>query len=480
MDDTPNLKLPYIMPAQAQKHVTHNEALSALDCIVQLSVIDRDLSAPPTSPANGARYIVAGSPSGAWSGHTNHVAAWQGDAWVFYTPAEGWVAWVRDEDSLLAWDGSNWVVAGGGGGGGGSVNPVAMVGVNTTADTTNRLSVKSNAVLFSHDDVTPGTGDQRTIVNKSAAGKTASHLFQTGFSGRAEFGLTGDDDFHVKVSSNGSTWFEAMVVDRSTGKVRFPASGSREVLTTNRTYYVRTGGSDSNDGLMTTTAFATIQKAIDTALKLDFNGYTVTIQLADGTYAVGGVIGPGVGITATSKFVIQGNAASPGNVIVSTSSADAFTAVSGGIVTLKDMELRTTGNVYSCVGAEEGGRVEFSNLRFGPARNHIKLWTGSRISAIGNYAIVGSAVRHIYGSQSSFVQTGERTVTLTETPNFSGAFVYSDRGSFVEAYGMTFIGGATGRRYDVSTAGGISTLGGGANYFPGDVAGLIAAPGWYA
>ncbi len=115
MDDTPNLKLPLIMPAQAQKHVTHNEALRALDCIVQLSVLDRDLAAAPSSPAEGARYIVATSPSGVWSGHAGHIAAWQGEAWVFYGPQEGWIAWVRDEDSLLAWDGSDWIVAGGGG-----------------------------------------------------------------------------------------------------------------------------------------------------------------------------------------------------------------------------------------------------------------------------------------------------------------------------------------------------------------------------
>ena len=67
MDDTPNLGLPYIMAAQSQKHVTHNEAIRALDAIVQLSVLDRDLSTPPTTPADGARYIVASSPTGAWT-----------------------------------------------------------------------------------------------------------------------------------------------------------------------------------------------------------------------------------------------------------------------------------------------------------------------------------------------------------------------------------------------------------------------------
>ena len=57
-DTTTKLLLPYILAAQAQKHVTHNEALRMLDGLVQLSVLDRNLTAPPASPADGDRYIV--------------------------------------------------------------------------------------------------------------------------------------------------------------------------------------------------------------------------------------------------------------------------------------------------------------------------------------------------------------------------------------------------------------------------------------
>jgi hypothetical protein len=54
-DATIHLLLPYILAAQAQKHVTHNEALRILDGLVQLSVLDRDLTAPPAGPADGDR-----------------------------------------------------------------------------------------------------------------------------------------------------------------------------------------------------------------------------------------------------------------------------------------------------------------------------------------------------------------------------------------------------------------------------------------
>ncbi|HWE16596.1 MAG TPA: DUF2793 domain-containing protein, partial [Hyphomicrobiaceae bacterium] len=108
VDATSNLSLPFIVAAQAQKHVTHNEALRALDAIVQLGVLDKDLSAPPGSPVEGARYIVGPAPSGAWAGQAGKIAAYQDGAWAYYAPRAGWLAWVADEDRLYAWEGSAW------------------------------------------------------------------------------------------------------------------------------------------------------------------------------------------------------------------------------------------------------------------------------------------------------------------------------------------------------------------------------------
>lgn len=221
MDITPNLQLPYIMAAQAQKHVTHNEAIRVLDAILQICVIDRDLAAPPASPADGSRYIVALGATGVWTGQDHKVAAFQDGAWMYYVPREGWIAWVADEDELVAWDGAGWVIAGGNSASAIALNPATggMVGVNTTADATNRLAAATNAVLFTHDNVTPGSGDMRQVLNKAAVGNTVSQLYQSNWSGRAETGLTGDNDFHVKVSADGSTWREAIVVDRNDGRI---------------------------------------------------------------------------------------------------------------------------------------------------------------------------------------------------------------------------------------------------------------------
>ena len=210
MDDTPNLNLPYIMPAQAQKHVTHNEAIRALDALVQLSVLDRDLAGPPGSPVDGDRYVVAAVATDDWSGKENQIAAWQDNAWTFFVPAEGWLAWIADEDVLLVWDGAGWVLSSA------SLNPAPLVGVNTNADAANRLAVSSPNSLFTHEG-----DDHRLKINKAALADTASFLFQSNFSGRAEIGTTGDDDFHFKVSPDGSVWFEALTIDASNGFVGF-------------------------------------------------------------------------------------------------------------------------------------------------------------------------------------------------------------------------------------------------------------------
>jgi hypothetical protein len=203
------LSLPYIQPSQAQKHVTHNEAVSLLDAVVQLAVTSRTVTAPPGSPAVTARYIVPAGATGAWAGQGGRIAAWEAGAWVFLTPAAGWIAWVVNEGALVVHDGTGWIspltatLSGG---------SVTRVGVNMVADTTNRLSVAAPATLLNHDG-----GGHQVKVNKAAAGDTASLTFQTGFSGRAEMGLAGSDNWSVKVSADGSAWTTALALDRTTG-----------------------------------------------------------------------------------------------------------------------------------------------------------------------------------------------------------------------------------------------------------------------
>jgi hypothetical protein len=107
-DSTTHLLLPYILAAQAQKHVTHNEALRLLDAMVQLAVIDRTRTAPPASPADGDRHIVASGASGLWQGWDNAVAYWIDGAWTRLSPRPGWLGWVAAEGVFVSWTGAAW------------------------------------------------------------------------------------------------------------------------------------------------------------------------------------------------------------------------------------------------------------------------------------------------------------------------------------------------------------------------------------
>lgn len=78
-----------------------------LDALLQLSIIDRDLTAPPATPTDGDRYIVAPAATGAWTGHDGKVAVYRG-GWVFYAPRIGWLCYIQDEEVLSVFKSGGW------------------------------------------------------------------------------------------------------------------------------------------------------------------------------------------------------------------------------------------------------------------------------------------------------------------------------------------------------------------------------------
>lgn len=213
MDQTTRLALPFIMPGQAQKHITHNEALLALDTLVQPVVESRTVTAPPPNPLPGESYLVPAGASGDWVGHANDIASFAAGAWQFRTPSSGFQLYCRADQAALVFDAGTWTPLASLG------SALPRLGINTAADSTNRLAMASPASLFTH----AGAGHQLKL-NKAAPGDTASLLYQTNWSGRAEMGLAGSDSWSLKVSPDGASWINALAVNATTGATTVAAT----------------------------------------------------------------------------------------------------------------------------------------------------------------------------------------------------------------------------------------------------------------
>lgn len=109
MSDTLNFCMPLLDAAQAQKHVTVNEALVRADILAARHVVSRSLSVPPASPVDGTAYIVGAGATGDWSGAEGQFALFLNGGWEFSLPWEGADFWLDDEGTMLTRRGGEWV-----------------------------------------------------------------------------------------------------------------------------------------------------------------------------------------------------------------------------------------------------------------------------------------------------------------------------------------------------------------------------------
>ena len=206
-DLTTHLLLPYILASQAQKHVTHNEALRLLDAMVQLSVLDRTRTAPPVSPTDGDRHVVASGATGLWVGWDLNVAFWVDGVWMRLVPRPGWLAWIASEQAFVVWNGSAWDLVG---------EPVdvsdAVFSLVNDADPTRKA-------LFSLSGISTGTTRTFTLPNTSSelAILAGTQIF------------TGNKTFSGTLTVSGTITVSA-------------ASASIGTATTTATYGMGTGG----------------------------------------------------------------------------------------------------------------------------------------------------------------------------------------------------------------------------------------------
>lgn len=239
MSNSVNLSLPFISANQAQKHIPHNDALALIDGLLQMAVISRGLNTPPATINDGNRYLIGAAPTGDWAGQPNVIAFRVAGQWLFLTPLAGWVIWIVAEKLLLIFDGIGWapppVPT--------TISNLVGLGVNATPDVINKFAVNSTAALFNNI----GNGVQIKL-NKNASTDTASLLYQSGFSGRAEIGTMGDDGFHFKVSADGIVWKEAMAIDQTSGLARVLADPTFNLGIATKQYVDAKASTSTYDG----------------------------------------------------------------------------------------------------------------------------------------------------------------------------------------------------------------------------------------
>ncbi len=107
-DDTARLSLPLLHVAQAQKEMTHNEALTRIDLLLHGCVTGVAEDTPPAAPDVGQCWIVGDTPTGAWAGRTGQVAGWTAGGWRFVVPRDGMTLWWAGGETTATFRGTRW------------------------------------------------------------------------------------------------------------------------------------------------------------------------------------------------------------------------------------------------------------------------------------------------------------------------------------------------------------------------------------
>ncbi len=215
-DTTPRLGLATVGD-HSQKRIVMNEALMALDSLVQARVLSRTTAAQPSRPVDGDAYILPASPTGDVWGELSAGTVVRSESATWETVAfpDGAIVHVADENRFVIRSGGTWaafedVIK--------ALDNLAHLGIGTTADSFNVLALKGAAALLSAQYAAGGgSGDIALIVNKETTADTAQLLLQKDYSARAVLGLLGDDSLTLKVSPDGATYVTAVKIDATTG-----------------------------------------------------------------------------------------------------------------------------------------------------------------------------------------------------------------------------------------------------------------------
>lgn len=305
----------------------------------------------------------------------------------------------------------------------------------------------------------------------------------------ATIGITLSENDVVQVyASHANMTFQLYGVEYEPSEAEVPTavvlSGFREVLAANRTYYVRTNGSDTNSGLVDDAAgaFLTVAKAVSVVLSIDNNGYQVIIKIADGTYTQTSntVLTEWVG---SAVPIIRGNTTTPANVVLTTSTngVDVFYCTSKKRWHVEGVSMAATGT-SGCCARLWGGYMSFSNSRFGVAtESHIRGYYQSTVLLEGTITLYGNTPNFIalfWGGVARFAAFGDYATLVFGSITVSDAFVWGYANAVISIVSYQS-GSFTGKRYAADRLAMIDSGGNGTTYLPGTVAGTTSVGGQY-
>ncbi len=255
---------------------------------------------------------------------------------------------------------------------------------------------------------------------------------------------------------------------------------TREKLTAARTYYVDgTNGSDSNDGMSSGSgAFATIQKAVDTAQSIDNSIYQISISVAAGSYneqvtIKGGLLGSG-------DCVITGDTTTPSNVKVGSGQTNSFLVKNGAFVTIQGFQFDATA---SGVRAQTKSVVTCKDCKSNVGTRMFYIESGANVIASStNLEILANNtnIASMYGQ--SYLTLFGTTITLTASHAWGAAGAFYMRQQtycWLKNTVFSLTGTGTGLRYNVGSGSMLDTEGGAADFIPGDSATLFSSDGAY-
>jgi hypothetical protein len=275
-------------------------------------------------------------------------------------------------------------------------------------------------------------------------------------------------------------------------RVATPGGGAG--FTANTNFFVNAStGSDANNGLTSGTAWQTIQHAVNFVAGINLNGFSITINVATGTYAAFTLPAPtGVGVVT-----ILGDVVTPSNCLVASASGPAIKNNTQGVTGYVIMGLKLTSSAAS--GGQPGAgiwvttrsSVQITKCDFGPcATSHIQADQGGLIQILGTDAPGANGYINISGNagQAHLAAFGNSVIAVDAVIlNINTACSVSQ--GFAEAFDLGLIkalygtinnpGNITGPRYFATSNSVIETNGGGASFLPGSSAGSVSNGGFY-